>query len=84
MEAIDIWVENLRLYCLVLNDHVVFLFNGGIKTADNAKDCPNVGPYIKQANELVKKIDELLINKEISWNKNQTDICFDENLEIEL
>ncbi|MEI7526892.1 MAG: hypothetical protein WCJ95_21265 [Mariniphaga sp.] len=84
MEAMDIRVENLRLYCLVLNEHVVFLFNGGIKTADNAKDCPNVGPYIKQANELVRKIDELLISKEISWNKNQTDIYFDENLEIEL
>jgi hypothetical protein len=84
MEAAHIVVDNLRLYCVVVNEHVVFLFNGGIKTANNAKECPNVGPYIKQANELVRKIDELIIKKEISWNHNQTDIDFDENQEIEL
>ena len=84
MEVFEIPVENVRLYCMVANEHVVFLFNGGIKTTDNAKVCPNVGPYIKQANELVRKIDELLINKEISWNKDLTDIDFDENMEIEL
>lgn len=80
----ELLVENIRLYCLVANEHVVFLFNGGIKTTDNAKDCPNVGTYIKQANQLVRKIDELLKTKEISWNKYQTDIDFNEDLEFEL
>ena len=84
MEAIEILVENIRLYCMVANEHVVFLFNGGIKTTDDAKDCPNVGYYIKQANQLVRKIDELLKTKEISWNEYQTDIEFDEDLEFEL
>ena len=32
--------KNLRLYCIVANEHVVFLFNGGIKTAKYADDCP--------------------------------------------
>jgi hypothetical protein len=84
METIEILVENIRLYCMVANEHVVFLFNGGIKTTDNAKDCPNVGQYIKQANQLVLRIDELLITKEISWNEYQTDIEFDKDLEFEL
>ena len=84
MEAIEILVENIRLYCMVAHDHVVFLFNGGIKTTVDAKDCPNVGPYIKQANRLVRKIDELLRTKEISWINYQTDIDFNEDLEFEL
>ena len=84
MEVYEIPVEDLRLYCMVLNENVVFLFNGGIKTTDNAKECPNVGPYIKQANQIVRKIDECLRNKDISWNDDHTDIEFDENLEFEL
>jgi hypothetical protein len=84
MRVYEIPVENLRLYCLVLNEHVVFLFNGGIKTTVNAKDCPNVGPYIKQANQIAGKIDELLKENEITWNKDHTDIEFDKNLEFEL
>jgi hypothetical protein len=84
MEVREIPVENLRLYCLVLNEHVVFLFNGGIKTTNNAKDCPNVGPHIKRANQIAGKIDELLKLNEITWNFDHTDIKFDENLEFEL
>lgn len=84
MELHEIPVENLRLYCMVANEHVVFLFNGGIKTTDKAQDCPNVGRYIKQANQIVRKLDELIISKRIAWNEDQTDIEFDENLEIEL
>ncbi len=84
MEINEILVEDLRLYCMVLNENVVFLFNGGIKTTDNAKECPNVGPYIKQANQIVRKIDECLKNKDISWKDDHTDIEFDENLEFEI
>jgi hypothetical protein len=84
MELFEIPVENLRLYCLVANENVVFLFNGGIKTTDNAKDCPNVGPYIKQANQLARKIDELFKNKEIIWSKSGDDLEFDETLEFEI
>jgi hypothetical protein len=84
MEAHELQVEDLRLYCMVLNENVVFLFNGGIKTKDNAKDCPNVGPYIKQANRLVRLIDESIRRGEIRWNRDHTDIEFDEDLELEL
>ena len=84
MQAYEILVKDLRLYCMVLNEHVVFLFNGGLKTTENAKDCPNVGPYIKQANQIVIKLDELLKNNDITWTKDHTDILFDKDIEIEL
>ena len=84
MAVYEIPVDNLRLYCLVLNYHVVFLFNGGIKTTNDAKNCPNVGPHIKMANKIVKGIDELLKEKEIKWNKDIRDIEFEKNLEFEL
>jgi len=84
MVALELPVECLRLYCLVLNEHVVFLFNGGMKTTFKAKDCPNVGPYIKQANAIVSKIDEHFRLGNITWNYDQTDIIYLKNLEIEL
>jgi len=84
MVAHEIEVNDLRLYCMVLNENVVFLFNGGIKTRENAKDCPNVGPYIKQANKIASRLDAMLSSHEVSWNEDHTDIKFDETLEIEL
>jgi hypothetical protein len=84
MVAFELLVENLRLYCLVLNEHVVFLFNGGIKTTLEAKDCPNVGPYIKQANKIVGRIDEQIRIGNITWNYDHSDIIFIKNLGIEL
>ena len=84
MELKKIEVEDLRLYCLVLNEQVVILFNGGIKTTHKAQDCPNVGKYFKQANLLASRIDHLIRSGEIYWNQDFTDIRFNKNLEIEL
>jgi hypothetical protein len=85
MELYEIVVEEkLRLYCMVANENVVFLFNGGIKTTRYPQDCPNVGPYFKQANNLTKKIDKLFQEKSIRWNDDFTDINFDSSLIIEL
>lgn len=76
--------ENIRLYCLRANDHVVFLFNGGIKTKDRAQDCPNVSNYFRQANQLSHAINQLFNQGEISWNNSHTDITFEPDLEIEI
>lgn len=84
MKQFDIEVNDLRLYCCVINESVVILFNGGIKTTQNAKDCPNVGRYIKQANQLTQKIQELFTEREIMLNDSGTDIIFDQDLTIEL
>ena len=50
----------LRLYCHQLNDHVVFLFNGGIKTALRVQYCNNVKHHFKLTNQLAVAIDRLL------------------------
>jgi len=84
MRLRKIEVNEMRLYCMVLNEHVVILFNGGIKTTDKAQQCPNVGPYFKQANRFTLQLDQLLKDGEINWDSDFTDIEFDKNLEIEL
>ena len=84
MEVYEIPVKDVRLYCFRLNEHVVVLFNGGIKTTDKAQDCPNVSQYFKQANNIVKKLNELFYENELSWNDDFTDIIFDDELTIEI
>lgn len=76
--------EQLRLYCLRANEHIVFLFNGGVKTENKAQDCPNVSVYFRQANQLAKAINQLFKDRCITWNHDQTDIVFDTDLKIEL
>ncbi len=74
--------NTLRLYCLRANENVVFLFNGDLKTAKKAQDCPNVKPHFLLANQLTKAIDEALKNKEITWNEDATLINYDKNLKL--
>ena len=62
----ELIVEDLRLYCMRLDNETVILFNGGIKTENNAKNCPNVAPYLKQANKIVETIDKLLSTKDLT------------------
>lgn len=50
---------DLRLYCHRVNEHVVILFNGGIKTANNAQDCPNVSRHFYNAQSWVKQLQEI-------------------------
>jgi hypothetical protein len=70
--------NNLRLYCYRLSESVVFLFDGDVKTADAAQDCPNVGPHFRTANKLVQVIDECFNQGDIEWNDDRTDILYDE------
>ncbi|MEC3965588.1 hypothetical protein [Flagellimonas halotolerans] len=69
--------NNLRLYCYRLNEHVVILFSGDIKTAKNAQDCANVKSHFELANQLTKAIDLALKEKEITWIDDFTNIAFD-------
>ena len=71
--------NNLRLYCMRISDNVVFLFSGDIKTADKAQDCKNVRPHFQLANRLTKLIDKALVDKEIKWNENCTDITVEDD-----
>lgn len=75
--------NNLRLYCFRLNNHVVFLYNGDIKTSAIAQDCDNVRPHFELANRLTRIIDDQL-NAGIQWNADFTDIQFEEGFELNL
>ncbi|MBF4491256.1 hypothetical protein IR010_01800 [Flavobacterium sp. MR2016-29] len=72
----------LRLYCLRANQHVVFLFNGDLKTAIKAQECENVRDHFKLANQITAALDEAFKQKNIKWNETFTDIEFLSNLII--
>lgn len=73
----------LRLYTFRVNESVVFLFNGDIKTTKYAQDCPNVGPYFHLANQLTAALQKALEEKEIKWNEDFTQIDYDSDFELE-
>ncbi len=79
-EDIEVSGFDLRLYCLRLNDNVVILFNGGIKTTDYPQDCPNVRRHFNMANTLAKKITEAITDNEIEVSED--DILYDNDFEI--
>lgn len=72
--------NNLRLYCYRLNEHVVILFSGDIKTTKYAQDCPNVARHFKEANQLTRAIDTAIKEKEIRWIDNYEDIYFEDDM----
>ncbi|MAW88166.1 MAG: hypothetical protein CMJ42_16735 [Phyllobacteriaceae bacterium] len=41
--------NRLRLFCLRLSDHVVILFNGGIKTSQKTQDSPDLSSKLRDA-----------------------------------
>ncbi len=74
--------HNLRLYCMRLSDHVVILFNGGVKTADKAQKCPVVAPHFHMAQKLCKAIQEAIKNKEIALMNEETELSIPEGFEM--
>jgi len=81
----ELGTGRIRLYCLPLNDHVVVLFNGDVKSprATAAQDCPLVGPHFKQANKLARAINAAFTSGDITWSKGQLDIHYEQDLELE-
>lgn len=82
-ENVENTPNNLRLYCFKANESVVFLFNGDIKTKQYPQDCDNVRPHFKTANLLARLLDEALINRDVRWNDDWTDISVDEDFILE-
>lgn len=74
--------NNLRLYCFRLNENVVILYNGDLKTAGKAQDCSKVKPHFFLANKITKALEISIREKDINWNEDCTDIIFDSGLEI--
>lgn len=74
--------NNLRLYCHRLNDHVVILFGGAIKTTDKAQECPQVKDHFKLANILSRLIDQSFVEDDIEWDDDDRDILYNEDFKI--
>jgi len=72
--------NNLRLYCHRMNESVVILFSGGIKTAYTPQECPNVRTHFKNANQFTITIDNAIKEKDIIWNDDHTDIEYSKDL----
>jgi hypothetical protein len=47
---------DLRLYCHLVNKHIVILYNGGIKTTRTAQECPNVSRHYYNAQSWTKQL----------------------------
>lgn len=75
--------NNLRLYCMRVNESVVILFSGGIKTAIKAQNCPNVRSHFNQANHLCKSINQAFMQRIIRWNDDYSDIYYPTTIKIE-
>ena len=64
LEFIETDHYDFRLYCLRLSNSVVILFNGGLKTANNPENCPNVAPHFRNAQIFCKRIEEKLKDRD--------------------
>lgn len=52
---------DLRLYCHWVNNRIMILYNGGIKTTHRAQDCPNVSRHFYNAQSWTKQLIEIRI-----------------------
>ena len=71
-----------RSYCLFISTSIVFLFNGGIKTKDKAQDCENVKGYFQEANKITLRIDELIRDRQIEFDRGRTNLLNYEGIEL--
>ena len=59
----------LRLYCTRLNDNMVVLFNGGLKTARTAQSSEDLALKFRQAQHFARTIWEAVQNRTILVNE---------------
>jgi hypothetical protein len=50
---------DLRLYCHWVSHQIVILYNGGIKTAATAQNCPNVSRHFYNAQSWTKQLNDI-------------------------
>lgn len=76
-------INRLRLYLIRLNDAVVILLNGGVKTNNDPEHCPNVRRYFRQAQIVADAIDEALQTGDIRYNPDKTSLIIHSDFEIQ-
>jgi len=69
----------IRLYCIPVNEYLVILLNGGVKTKLNPEQCPNVKDHFERAVRIASKFFKAVDNGyiEISEYGIKVDESFD-------
>lgn len=57
--------SQLRLYCIRVNESIVILCGGDIKTKNKALDCPNVKGHFRLANNISKQLDQFILDRTV-------------------
>ncbi|MCW3110574.1 MAG: hypothetical protein JWQ09_5080 [Segetibacter sp.] len=71
-----------RLYCLPINENIVILFNGCMKTNQKATQCQNCSSHFRTANRLSQKINEAINQGFIQINESEDGLIIDENFTL--
>lgn len=76
--------ENLRLYCMLIGQKILILFNGAIKSkgVSTVQECPNVKPYFYEANKFCAAIENTIKHRELEIDFESGEILGAEKLEI--
>lgn len=80
VKELNIQDYGLRLYCIRLRDDLLILLNGGIKTKQNPRDCPNVCTHFKIAIAIADALDQALEDDFVNYEKGSID--FDNDYEL--
>jgi len=70
--AIPISVSKLRLYCYRINDKIVILGNGGIKSSQSVQDSPDCFPHFEAMNS-ISYVTKMKLQKQ-EWSINGKNI----------
>lgn len=62
---IPFYENRLRLYCVKINENIVILFNGGIKSSQKVQDSPNLLMKFRDAQTFAKRIWKAIQDKDI-------------------
>ena len=63
----EVIVKDLRLYCVYISEQIVILANGGIKTAQQVQNAPNVLTHFRFANAMAKQIAQQIREGHFEW-----------------
>jgi hypothetical protein len=62
---IPFYDNKLRLYCIKINENIVILFNGGVKSSRKVQDSPDLLMAFREAQIFAKRIWQALQSKDI-------------------
>lgn len=70
-QAIPVGVNKLRFYCYRINDNILILGNGGVKTSQTVQDSMDCYPHFVLVNKVAKIMEKAIKRRQVSIeNKN--------------